>query len=204
MAVTLKLIGTLIKKRKRNITLECIDNELVQKYIDNEISNEELALINEGAEVVLWDNATTYTFLSSAEYLNVKSTNKKTTMFKLTGTVKIIKDTVQITDKFAKREFVVSENSSMYPQDIMFQAAQDKCSMLDGFQENDQVEVSFNLRGRGYEKEGKTVYYSPNLDCWKLEKAQQQQTTTSIFGRSYQRSEKSWDSQERSGHVYQG
>ena len=50
-------------------------------------------------------------------------------MFKLTGSVKLIKDTVQISEKFAKREFVVNDASSMYPQDILFQSVQDKCSI---------------------------------------------------------------------------
>ena len=45
-------------------------------------------------------------------------------MFKLTGSIKVIKDTVQISEKFAKREFVVSDTSNMYPQDILFQLVQ--------------------------------------------------------------------------------
>ena len=82
-------------------------------------------------------------------------------MFKLTGTLKVIKDTVQITEKFSKREFVVSENSSMYPQEIAFQAAQDKCSMLDGYTEGEQVEVSFNLRGREWTSpQGEVKYFN--------------------------------------------
>jgi hypothetical protein len=94
-------------------------------------------------------------------------------MFKLTGTLKVIKDTVQVTEKFSKREFVVSENSSMYPQDIIFQAAQDKCSMLDGFTENDQVEVSFNLRGREWTSPQGEVKYFNTLDAWRIEKVGQ-------------------------------
>ena len=69
-------------------------------------------------------------------------------MFKLTGTVKLISETQQISEKFSKREFVISETSSMYPQDILFQATQDKCSLLDSVKVQDQIEVSFNLRGR--------------------------------------------------------
>tara|TARA_B110000503_G_C6820041_1_gene278518 strand:+ start:101 stop:484 length:384 start_codon:yes stop_codon:yes gene_type:complete len=94
-------------------------------------------------------------------------------MFKLTGTIKIIKETVQITEKFSKREFVVTESSSMYPQDIMFQAAQDKCSMIDGFNENDQVEVSFNLRGREWTSPQGEVKYFNTLDAWRIEKVGQ-------------------------------
>ena len=61
----------------------------------------------------------------------------------------------------------------MYPQDIMFQAAQDKCSMLDGFNENDQVEVSFNLRGREWTSPQGEVKYFNTLDAWRIEKVAQ-------------------------------
>ncbi|MDX2360994.1 MAG: DUF3127 domain-containing protein [Crocinitomicaceae bacterium] len=94
-------------------------------------------------------------------------------MFKLTGAVKLIKDTVQISEKFAKREFVINDASSMYPQDILFQSVQDKCSMLDGFNENDQVEVSFNLRGREWTSPQGEVKYFNTLDAWRIEKVGQ-------------------------------
>jgi len=91
-------------------------------------------------------------------------------MFKLTGTVKVIKDTVQVTEKFAKREFVINDASSMYPQDIMFQSVQDKCSMLDGINEGENVEVSFNLRGREWTSPQGEVKYFNTLDAWRIEK----------------------------------
>lgn len=94
-------------------------------------------------------------------------------MFKLTGTIKVINDTVQINDKFAKREFVITDTSSMYPQDILFQAVQDKCSMLDGFNQQDQVEVSFNLRGREWTSPQGEVRYFNTLDAWRIEKVGQ-------------------------------
>ncbi len=94
-------------------------------------------------------------------------------MFKLTGTMKLIKDTVQITDTFAKREFVVSDTSSMYPQDILFQAVQDRCTMLDGFQPGEAVEVSFNLRGREWTSPQGEVKYFNTLDAWRVERAGQ-------------------------------
>ena len=91
-------------------------------------------------------------------------------MFKLTGTLKVIKDTVQISEKFSKREFVVSENSSMYPQEISFQAAQDKCSLLDSFGLGQEIEVSFNLRGRAWiPNDGSDTKYFNTLDAWRIE-----------------------------------
>ena len=102
-----------------------------------------------------------------------KTTNKQQIMFKLKGTVKLIKDTVQISDKFAKREFVINYSESMYPQDVLFQSVQDKCSMLDGFSENEEVEVSFNLRGREWTSPQGEVKYFNTLDAWRIEKVGQ-------------------------------
>ncbi|TXI85519.1 MAG: DUF3127 domain-containing protein [Crocinitomicaceae bacterium] len=91
-------------------------------------------------------------------------------MFKLTGTVKVLNNTVQVSEKFSKREFVVTDTSSMYPQDIMFQATQDKCSMLDAVQPGEQVEVSFNLRGREWTSPQGEVKYFNTLEAWRIEK----------------------------------
>lgn len=94
-------------------------------------------------------------------------------MFKLIGTVKVLNDTVQVSEKFSKREFVVTDTTSMYPQDISFQATQDKCSMLDAVQVNDQVEVSFNLRGREWTSPQGEVKYFNSLEAWRIEKVGQ-------------------------------
>lgn len=95
-------------------------------------------------------------------------------MFKLTGTVKVINDTVQVSEKFAKREFVITDASSMYPQDILFQLTQDKCSLIDTVAVNDTVEVSFNLRGREWVSPQGEVKYFNTLDAWRVEKVGQQ------------------------------
>jgi len=94
-------------------------------------------------------------------------------MFKLTGTVKVLNNTVQVSEKFAKREFVITDTSSMYPQDILFQATQDKCALLDAVQVNDQVEVSFNLRGREWTSPQGEVKYFNTLEAWRIEKVGQ-------------------------------
>ena len=91
-------------------------------------------------------------------------------MFKLKGNIKVINATVQVTGKFSKREFVINDTSSMYPQDILFQSVQDKCSMLDGYKEGDSVEVSFNLRGREWTSPKGDIKYFNTLDAWRIEK----------------------------------
>ncbi len=96
--------------------------------------------------------------------------------FEIAGRIAEIYQTQQVTDKFKKREFVLevkeTNNSGFeFIEYIKFQAVQDKTSMLDGLNVNDQVKVNFNLRGRKWEKDGQTTYFT-NLDAWKIEKEQ--------------------------------
>jgi hypothetical protein len=89
--------------------------------------------------------------------------------YKLTGVIKVLNPTVQVNEKFSKKEFVVTDNSTQYPQDISFQATQDKCAMLDSFQVGQNVEVSFNLRGRCWESPSGEEKYFNSLEAWKIE-----------------------------------
>jgi hypothetical protein len=91
-------------------------------------------------------------------------------MFKISGIVKLVKDEEVISDKFKKREFILTDASSMYPQDISFQLTQDKCSLADGMKAQDQVEVSFNLRGREWTSPQGEVKYFNTLEAWRIEK----------------------------------
>ena len=102
--------------------------------------------------------------------------------FKLTGTIKVANKTVQVTDKFSKREFVVTDEDGMYPQDIMFQLAQDSCPKLDGFTVGDKIEVSFNLRGREWTSPTGEVKYFNTLDCWKIEAVNQDRSQRGLDG----------------------
>ena len=89
--------------------------------------------------------------------------------FKLTGVVKKVGDTVQVSEKFSKRELVVTDSSTMYPQDIMFEFAKDKTSHLDGIMEGQEVEVSWNLRGRMWiSPQGEEKYFN-TLDGWRVD-----------------------------------
>jgi hypothetical protein len=86
--------------------------------------------------------------------------------------IKVINSTVQVSDRFSKREFVVTDTSNgNYPQDILFQSTQDKCAILDSFQLNDHVDVSFNLRGREWTSPQGEVKYFTSLEAWRIERA---------------------------------
>ena len=80
-------------------------------------------------------------------------------------------ETAKVTDSFKKREFVVeySENPK-YPEFIKFELIQDKCDLLDSYSIGEEVEISFNLKGRKWTDPQGTVKYFNTLQAWKLEK----------------------------------
>ncbi len=67
-------------------------------------------------------------------------------------------------DKFQAREFVIEIQSGTYPEFIKFQLTQERCSLLDSYNEGEEIKVHFELRGR--EWQGK---YFTNLTCWRIE-----------------------------------
>ena len=94
--------------------------------------------------------------------------------FQLTGKLKKIDPIVKVSEKFSKREFVITDESSQYPQDILFQSVQDKCTLLDAFKVGDTVQVSFNLRGREWTSPQGEVKYFNTMEAWRIEGGQAQ------------------------------
>lgn len=90
--------------------------------------------------------------------------------FKATGLLHEIFDVQQVTEKFAKRDFVL-EIPGQYPEHIKFQLVQDKCDLIEGLTVGEEVEVDFNLRGKGFNKNGQMLYFN-NLDAWKIKRTQ--------------------------------
>lgn len=90
-------------------------------------------------------------------------------MLTFKGRLKVKKEEQVINDRFKKREFVVTDEASQYPQDIMFQLTQDRTSLLDQFNEGDELNVYFNLRGREWTSPQGEVKYFNTLDAWKIE-----------------------------------
>lgn len=78
------------------------------------------------------------------------------------GAIKLINEIKVISDKFSVREFVVTTGDK-YPQDILFSTVNDKMDLIAPYQVGQQVEVSFNIRG----KEFNGRYYN-TLDAWKV------------------------------------
>ena len=85
---------------------------------------------------------------------------------------KLIKkfDKVQVSDTFAKREFVIEyADNPLYPQKVILQLTQDRCSLIDNIPEGTELTVHFNLRGREWTAQDGTVKYFNTLESWKIE-----------------------------------
>jgi hypothetical protein len=112
---------------------------------------------------------------------------------KITGKIIEIKETQQVSETFRKRNIVVEYvEDSAYPEYVTFELIKDKCDLVDGFEVGEEIEVSFNLRGRKWiTPEGETRYFN-SLHAWRLEALNKNNSQV-----SNKSAEKSVDSIER-------
>lgn len=88
----------------------------------------------------------------------------------VTGILKVKFDTQKVSDRFSKREFVLTtEATSPYPQHVSFQLTQDKCNLLDQYNIGDEMKIQFNLRGREWNGPQGIKYFN-TLEAWRIEK----------------------------------
>jgi hypothetical protein len=93
--------------------------------------------------------------------------------FEITGKVIEVYPTVQVSDKFKKREFVIEKKESggaaVFIDYLKFQLVQDKCDLINESFIQEDIKIWFNLKGNKWERDGKINYFT-NLDAWKIEK----------------------------------
>lgn len=102
--------------------------------------------------------------------INCKQINQY--IMEVTGILKVKYDVQQVSDKFKKRDFVLTiEPTSPYPQHVTMQLTQDKVNLVDSFNIGDEMKVSFNLRGREWTSpQGDTKYFN-TIDAWRIERS---------------------------------
>ena len=88
----------------------------------------------------------------------------------LKGRIKVIKEVQIISEKFAKREFVITVPDGNYPQDIVMEMTNDNCGILDSYNVGDEVVAEINLRGREWTSPQGEVKYFNTLQAWRLGK----------------------------------
>lgn len=87
----------------------------------------------------------------------------------ITGILKVKSEAQQVSEKFKKREFVLTDNSSQYPQHVSFQLTQDKCNLIDNYAVGSEIKVHFNLRGREWTSPKGEIKYFNTLEAWRIE-----------------------------------
>ena len=102
------------------------------------------------------------------------------TGFEIEGKLTEKFDEIQVSDKFKKREFVIETSTSgldgsIYTEEIKFQLTQNNCDKLNYSKVGDKVEVKFNIKGRRWEKDGKTSWFT-NLDAWFVKSSEEGST----------------------------
>ena len=89
---------------------------------------------------------------------------------KVTGTLKVKKDTQIVTEQFSKREFVLTVIDGSFSNDILIQLTKDKCNLLNAFSIGDLLEVEINLSGKCWlNPQGEEKYFN-SLNGWKITK----------------------------------
>ena len=91
-------------------------------------------------------------------------------MLTYTGTIKVKNAEVKVSDKFRKREFVLTDNAASYPQTILFQLTQDRCALIENANVGDEITVTFSLKGREWKNPQGEIKFFNSLDVFKIEK----------------------------------
>jgi len=90
----------------------------------------------------------------------------------VTGKLLHIGDVEVVSEKFSKRTIVLdmSEeyNGNRYDNPVPFVLTQKKLDLAKGFSIGQDVTVHFNLKGRKWEKDGKTTWFGSN-EVWRIE-----------------------------------
>ena len=106
--------------------------------------------------------------------------------FEVSGKLVAKYNTVQRSETFRTREFVIEKSDDIggriISNYIKFQCVQDRTSMPDRFNIGDEVKVSFNIKGSKWMKDGKENYIT-NLDAWRMEQIKlSQDNNTNDYG----------------------
>ncbi len=90
----------------------------------------------------------------------------------VTGKIKKIEETKTFgASGFRKREMILTTNEQ-YPQMLKIEFVQDKCDLLNNYNEGQDVKISINLTGREWiNPQGEAVYFNA-IQGWRIENLQ--------------------------------
>ena len=84
------------------------------------------------------------------------------------GRLKLKYDTQIVSEKFQKRDIVVTiDETTPYHQDILFQLNQKKCEIINDIIVGEVVKVSYNLKGREWNGPQGIKYFN-TIEAWQV------------------------------------
>lgn len=87
------------------------------------------------------------------------------------GSIVRIEATEQVSEKFKKRIFTLTDGAASYPNTIQFELHQDRTDLISPFKIGDTVNVKFNLKGRDWtDPKTNTVKTFNTLQAWAITK----------------------------------
>ena len=89
---------------------------------------------------------------------------------KITGTLKVKKDTQVVSEAFSKREFVLTVVDGAFSNDILIQLTKDKVTLINDINIGDMLEVDVNLKGKEWNSPSGEVKYFNSIEGWKITK----------------------------------
>jgi single-strand DNA-binding protein len=98
------------------------------------------------------------------------------------GTIHRIFEAKQISEKFRKREFVLHVPDGKYEQTLAIELTGDRCSLVDGFNEGDELQVSVNIKGREWKSPSGAVKYFVSLEAWKVQRTSEATSKPALTG----------------------
>ena len=88
--------------------------------------------------------------------------------YEVNGTLHHIGETKQISETFSTRTFTI-KTADEYPQFISFELHKDRTDLVEAYNLGDEVNVSFNLRGREWNDK-----FFNTLQAWRIQKVSQE------------------------------
>ena len=87
----------------------------------------------------------------------------------IVGKIIQVGQTEQATEKLTKRELIVEyAENPQYPEELKFEAINDKCAIFDNLSAGQTVTVDFNLRGRKWVNKKGVAQWFNSLQAWKV------------------------------------
>lgn len=88
------------------------------------------------------------------------------------GKIKTIGETGVFGNSGFRKRTIVITTEEQYPQVIEIEFVQDKCDLLNGYNQGQDVKISINIRGREWiNPDGETKYFN-SIQGWRIESLQ--------------------------------